>query len=71
MGDGAADVGYRIWTSDDGEHELDAKYLGVTDDGRSVRLRRRSDGKELEVEIKQLVKADQRYIAKLTALGEE
>ncbi len=67
----SAGSGYRIWTSADGEHEVDAKYLGVTDDGRRVRLERRRDGKELEVPIERLVKADQKYIARLVATREE
>jgi hypothetical protein len=61
----AADSGYRIWTSANGEYQVDAKYLGVTEDRQRVRLKRKSDGKEIAVPIKSLVKANQRYIANL------
>jgi hypothetical protein len=62
----AADSGYRVWTSANGEHQIDAKYLGVTEDRQRVKLKRKSDGKEIEVPIKSLVKANQRYIAGLS-----
>jgi hypothetical protein len=62
---GDHDSGYRIWTSANGERQVDAKYLGVTDDGQKVRLKRKLDGKELVVPVKALVKADRRYIARL------
>jgi hypothetical protein len=63
--------GYRIWTSADGEHQIDAKYAGVTEDGQKVRLRKKSDGEEIEVPIKRLVKADQNYIARLLVASRE
>ncbi len=66
-----ADSGYRIWTSADGEYQVDARYLDVTEDRQTVRLKRKSDGKELEVPVKRLVKADQRYITRLAAKPKE
>ena len=65
-GIGDHDSGYRVWTSSNGEYQVDAKYLGVTEDGQKVKLKRRSDGKELAVSIKSLCKADQRHIARLS-----
>ena len=55
------EIGYRVWTTADGKFSVEAKYLGVTDDGQSVKLKKRN-GKTKEVAIDRLCDADQSYI---------
>ena len=39
IGSWGGDSGFRIWTSNDGNYQVNAKYLGVTDDGKRVPAR--------------------------------
>jgi S1-C subfamily serine protease len=64
------DDGYRAWTSADGKYQVDARFLGVADGGQKVRLKRRSDGKELSVPIGAICKEDQRYVARAAGTEE-
>jgi len=57
----AAEV--RTWTSTSGTHKTEAELVKVSDDGKSVTLRK-TDGKEIEVPLDKLSKADSEYTAK-------
>jgi hypothetical protein len=60
-------VDYRTWTSSNGEHQVQAKFFGITEDGQKVKLKRQSDGKMAEVPVARLSKADQRYLGRVAA----
>ena len=62
-----AGPGYRVWSSRNGKYQVEAKYLGLTEDGQKAKLLRR-DGRIIQVPLSALSEADQRYIA---AAGEE
>ena len=53
---------YRVWTSADAQYQVEAQLLGVTNAGKSVRLRRRRGGKEIDVPVERLSHADRKYI---------
>ena len=57
-----AGPGYRVWTSRNGQFQVEAKYLGLSEDGQKVKLLRR-DGRIISVPLDALSEADQRYIA--------
>jgi hypothetical protein len=56
----APSPGYRIWSDDTGTFTIEAKYLG--DEGESVRLLRKSDGKEVKVPLARLSEADRTFV---------
>ena len=51
----------RIWTSANGSHKTEAEFVKVSRDDKSVSLLK-TDGKEVEVLLEKLSKADQEYV---------
>ena len=52
----------RTWTSADGEFKMEAKFIGVSDEGKTVVLRK-IDGGISKVPLDELTKRDQKYVA--------
>ncbi len=59
-----ADEEMRTWTDASGTHKVEAQYAGMT--GTKVKLTQ-PNGKKLEIELKKLSAADQKYIESLSA----
>jgi S1-C subfamily serine protease len=57
-----AGPGYRVWTSRNGQFQVEAKYLGLSEDGQKAKLQKR-DGRIISVPLAALSEADERYIA--------
>ena len=51
---------YRTWTDNTGTFTIEAKYVG--DEGQSVRLVRKTDGKEVKVPLARLSEADRQFV---------
>ena len=54
----------RTWSDASGKHKMEAEYAGMS--GTKVKLTLKT-GKKMEIELKQLSKADQKYIESLDA----
>ena len=57
---GAASEEFRTWTDDTGSFTLEAKYVG--DEGETIRLLRRTDGKIITVPLSRLSEADRKFV---------
>lgn len=57
----AAEV--RTWTSASGNHETEAEFVKISDDGKTITLRK-TDGKKTDVPLVRLSGADREYVAK-------
>lgn len=55
--------GYRPWTDNTGTFAIIAKYVGI--DGKSVKLLRKKDGKDIKVPLSRLSKADREVVERL------
>lgn len=64
----AADAAPRTWTDSTGKHKMKAAFVSL-DDGK-VTLEK-DDGDTIEVELKKLSKADQKYVADFTKEAED
>lgn len=64
----AADAAPRTWTDSSGKHKMKASFVSL-DDGK-VTLEK-NDGETIEIDLKKLSKADQKYIADATKAGDD
>ena len=60
----------RTWTSAGGQHKIEAEFVKISDDGKSITLRQK-DGTEYAVELDKLSKVDQTYVAKQKATANQ
>ncbi len=59
----ATNAEMRTWTSAQGQHKIEAEFVKISDDGKTITLRQ-PDGKEIHAKLDGLSKADQVYVAK-------
>lgn len=55
----------RTWTSGGGSHKTEAEFVKISDDGKIITIRW-EDGKEKDIPLDKLSKADQEYVKKQT-----
>lgn len=54
----------RTWSTATGKFTTEAEYVGISEDGKTVKIRKKEDSKEIDVPLDKLSKADQEYVSK-------
>lgn len=57
----------RTWTSSGGKHKTEAEFIDLSEDGKTVTLKK-ADGKEIEVPLEKISQIDREYATKQKAL---
>ena len=61
------ETGYRVLEQRHETFQVEAKYVGMSNDGERVLLKKRSNGKTIEVPLELLSEADRNYVAETRA----